>query len=252
MTASELIWLAPLALGTGWLIGAVGIGGVLLIPALTVVSGLEVRVAMATALLSFFFTGLAGTVQFQRRGSIDWPSTIPVCLAAVVCSFAGAWIGARTDVRILNATLGVIMMFAGLYTAWGRRSPEVAPFHSGHRKHAVLATIGMASGLGSGLTGVGGPALSVPLMLMAGFSPLTAVGSGQVLQVVAAFSGTLGNLRYGTVDLRVAIVVSALQAAGVVFGVRFAHGASTATLKRLVAALCALVGAVLLLRTMAM
>jgi len=243
-----LLWLAPLALGVGWLLGAVGIGGVLLIPAMAFIGGLDIRVAMATALFSFFFTGLAGTIQFQRRGSIDWKSTVPVCLAALVCSVAGAWMGSRTNALALSALLGVIMMFAGLYTAWGARLAAPAP-HAGNRHHyPVLIAIGVVSGLGSGLTGIGGPALSVPLMLLAGFSPLAAIGTGQVLQVAAAFSGTLTNFNYGTIQIGTAVVVSVLQMAGVWFGAHYAHRAAAATLRKLVAVLCVTIGAVLLLR----
>ncbi len=227
-----------------------GIGGVLLIPALSYIGGLDMRVAMATALFSFFFTGLAGTVQFQRRGSIDWNSTVPLCLTALMCSAAGAWLASRTDVSALNALLGGIMMFAGMYTAWGARLTPNVP-HPGNRHHyPVLIAIGVVSGLGSGLTGVGGPALSVPLMLLAGFSPLTAIGTGQVLQVAAAFSGSVTNFSYGTIELGTAVVVSALQMTGVWFGVHYAHGAAAATLKKLVAVLCVTVGAVLLLGTL--
>lgn len=246
------MWLAPLALGAGWLIGAVGIGGVLLIPALSFIGGLDMRVAMATALFSFFFTGLAGTAQFQRRGSIDWKSTAPLCLAALVCSVAGAWIAARADVSALYALLGVIMIFAGMYTAWGARLATHAPHAANRRHYPVLIAIGAVSGLGSGLTGVGGPALSVPLMLLAGFSPLTAIGTGQVLQVAAAFSGSVTNYSYGTIALGTAVTVAALQMIGVWFGARYAHGAAAVTLKKLVAVLCVTVGAVLLLRTAVM
>jgi uncharacterized membrane protein YfcA len=243
------LWLAPLALGAGWLIGAVGIGGVLLIPALSFIGGLDIRVAMATALFSFFFTGLAGTVQFQRRGSIDWRSTAPLCLTALVCSVAGAWLASRTDARALNGLLGLIMMFAGMYTAWGTRLNAHTP-HAGNWHHyPVLIAIGAFSGLASGLTGVGGPALSVPLMLLAGFSPLTAIGTGQVLQVAAAFSGSVTNFSYGTIALGTAVVVSVFEMTGVWFGVHYAHSAAAATLKKMVAVLCVTVGALLLLRT---
>ena len=87
----ELAWLLPIAFGVGALIGAVGIGGVLLIPALTAFAGLPIQTAMATALFTFTFTGIVGTVMFQRRGSIDWSIARPVLVTAVVFAFLGAW-----------------------------------------------------------------------------------------------------------------------------------------------------------------
>jgi len=64
-------WLIAISLVVGMLIGAVGIGGILLIPALNILGGLTIQEAMATALATFIFTGVIGTFSFQRRGSID-------------------------------------------------------------------------------------------------------------------------------------------------------------------------------------
>lgn len=70
----------------GGLIGTVGVGGILLIPALNVLAGLSTHTAMGTALFSFIFTGLLGTWLFWRHGSIDCASPFPSVWAA--CSAA--------------------------------------------------------------------------------------------------------------------------------------------------------------------
>lgn len=56
-----LLLLLLVAFLVGALIGAVGIGGILLIPALTALAGLVIHEAMATALFTFLFTGFLGT-----------------------------------------------------------------------------------------------------------------------------------------------------------------------------------------------
>ena len=66
------------------LIGTVGVGGVLMVAYLALFAGLSIHQAAATALFSFLFTGLLGTVLYQRRGSIDWRITAPVCAGAIV------------------------------------------------------------------------------------------------------------------------------------------------------------------------
>ena len=65
---------APLlALGalTGLMIGCVGIGGVVLVPAMTVGIGIPLGNAIAAALMGYVFTGISGTLIFGRSGSID-------------------------------------------------------------------------------------------------------------------------------------------------------------------------------------
>ena len=56
-----IIILLAVALIVGGLIGTVGVGGILLIPALSGLGGLTTHAAMATSLFSFIFTGLLGT-----------------------------------------------------------------------------------------------------------------------------------------------------------------------------------------------
>ena len=60
----DLAWLLVIAFSVGALIGAVGIGGVLLIPALAAFAALPIHTARATALFTFAFTGILGIAMF--------------------------------------------------------------------------------------------------------------------------------------------------------------------------------------------
>ncbi len=247
MSAYALIAAAGLLVGL--FIGTVGVGGILLVPALVYLGGLGVHAASATALFTFLFTGIVGTALYQRRGSIDWRITTPVCAGAVAFSVLGAWAASRLGARPLALVIAALVILAGVQLLRPAR-------RAGHRdgrapgERAMLLGIGAVSGFGSGLSGAGGPLFSVPVMVLAGFVPLAAVGSGQVLQIVAALSGSAGHLAYGTIDLRMAGWLTAFELAGVVAGVRLAHAVSVRTLRRLAAALCIGVGALMLWRSL--
>ena len=245
----ELAWLLPIAFGVGALIGAVGIGGVLLIPALEAFAALPIQTAMATALFTFTFTGIVGTLLFQRRGSIDWPVARPVLVTAVIFAFFGAWANSFARPKALALILAGIIIFAGVYTLATLRGLQKPVFDDRPQaKRMVLLAVGAISGFGSGLTGVGGPALSVPLMVLLGFPALVSIGVSQVIQIVAAVSGTLGNLRYGTIDFGVAAIVTVVELAGVLVGVRVAHAVDANVLRKGVAVLCLVVGGALVWR----
>ena len=64
------VLLLAVAVVVGALIGTVGVGGILLIPALSGIVGMSTHTAMGTSLFSFLFTGLLGTWLYQRHGSI--------------------------------------------------------------------------------------------------------------------------------------------------------------------------------------
>ncbi len=247
-----MVVLLAVSLAVGISIGAVGIGGILLIPALAVFGGLEVHTAMATALFTFFFTGVSGAVLFQKRGSIRWDLTVPVCIGAVAFGFLGAWANSRLDAPVLTVALAAIIVFAGAYTLRAHSQERMPAMHDSPRAQLVLLTaIGAFVGFGSGLTGVGGPAISVPVMVMFGFAPLPTIGVSQVVQIVASLSGSAANLRYGTIDYGIAVPVTVAQLVGVPLGVRIVHAVSPKPLRRAMAFICIAVGGWLAVRVFA-
>ena len=240
MTAALL---AAVAVAVGFFIGAVGVGGVLLIPALALLGGLEIHRASATALFTFLFTGLLGTWLFYRRGSMDWRMTAPVCAGSVVFSYVGAMLNSWIEPRPLALLIAAIIVFAGVYVLLPARGGERG-FRGtrGPAAQALLACVGVAAGLGSGLSGAGGALFSVPMMIALGFAPLASIGTSQVLQIVVALSGTAGNLQFGSLDFRIAAWVSAFSLAGVWLGASAAHAVSVGALRRMAAGLCIAVG----------
>jgi uncharacterized membrane protein YfcA len=85
-------------------------------------------------------------------------------------------------------------------------------------------------------------------MVLSGFPALVSIGVSQVIQIVAATSGTLGNLRYGAIDFGVAAIVTVVEVAGVLAGVRIAHAVDADVLRKGVAVLCLVVGGALVWR----
>ena len=243
--------LAAIAVAVGFFIGAVGVGGVLLIPTLVWLIGVPVHQATATALFSFLFMGLAGTWLFQRRGSIDWRVTRPVLAGALLFSYLGARVNALADASALTLVIALMVVFAGAYILLPvRRGQAGMRDGSSGSQQLLLVLVGALAGFGSGVSGAGGPLFSVPMMLVLGFAPLTAIGASQVLMIVAALFGTLGNLQYGSIDFALAAWITLFQLAGAAAGARAAHAASIAALRRLAAGLCILTGLMMLARTL--
>jgi uncharacterized membrane protein YfcA len=113
----------------------------------------------------------------------------------------------------------------------------------------TLLAIGAVSGFGAGISGAGGPLFSVPIMLISGFAPLTAIGTGMVLQVVSAASGSVGNFLFGSIDFYYAVLITIFELVGVSFGVRFAHNTNAAVLRNMAGLLCLFPGVTMLVKT---
>lgn len=236
------------AVVVGALIGAVGAGGVLIIPALNVFAQMPVQAAMGTALFSFIFTGSLGTYLYQRQGSIHWPVALPICASTLVFSYLGAVVNGNTPAALLQCILGGLIAFAGAYSLRPSQGGTQIPPHG--RSLPILLGIGAFVGFCSGLTGAGGPVISVPLMVLLGFPPLLSIAASQVIQITAGISGSVGNIVNNAVDFRMAGLIIVFEVAGVALGVHLAHSISAATLKKAVGVVCVGVGIVVLMRAL--
>ena len=71
-----------------------------------------------------------------------------------------------------------------------------------------LVVLGMITGTLSGLLGVGGGIIVVPmLVLLFGVSDLAAKGTSLLMMIPTALSGTVGNLRNKNVDIVAALLI---------------------------------------------
>ena len=133
---------------------------------------------------------------------------------------------------VLLMLVGATVVFAGWRIL--RRRSSGAERERDALEPMFLAGIGAAVGLGSALTGTGGPVLLVPLLMWWGAPVLASVGLSQAIQVPIAL---------------IAGVLSVGVAIGTVAGARIAHAVPAAYLARMVAIALVLVGAVLAVRS---
>src|SRR5690625_3602010 len=216
-------------LATGTLIGAVGVGGVLLAPLLVLLAGYEPHAAVAIASWSFLFTGIAGTYSYARRGSVDWRAVAWLVAAIIPAALAGAWVNTLFSASAVTLILAVLALGSGLRELLSR--PAGANGGGAMPSGPMLLLLGTLVGFGSALTGTGGPVLLVPLLLLFSMPPLAAVGVAQVVQLPVATFASLGYLLFGDLDLTVGTVLGVIQAVGVVMGARIAHSLPQRTLR---------------------
>ena len=106
----------PLAgLAVGLLTGFLGVGGgFLIVPALTLLAGLELPVAVGTSLLVITANSAAGLVSHLRQGEMPVGLTAAFTLSAVVGALAGVRLSSRLDAAGLRRGFALFVIAVGL------------------------------------------------------------------------------------------------------------------------------------------
>jgi uncharacterized protein len=244
---SGILAMVPLSLVillSGVLIGCVGIGGVLLVPALAYIGGVDVHLAVGSVMLSYLFAGTLGTILYARRGSITWSMMTALSIGAMPGAFLGALVVHEVPGSGVELLIGILVILSGLHAA---RTPKVVPTQRVLRS-GELVLIGLVTGFGSALTGTGGPLLLVPILVWLGQPVLLSIGLSQVIQVPISILATIGNFSFGQVDVGLALLVAVLLMIGVTIGARLAHAISAKALKRAIAWVMVGVGVLIVLQ----
>jgi uncharacterized protein len=228
-----LIAVLVAALLVGVLIGCVGIGGVLLPPALVYLGGFGFHAAAATSTWAFLFCGVAGTLSYSGRRSIDWRMAAWPGAGVVPTAIAGAWANSALPGWLLMGLLAALMVITGADALL--RSPVDDAGHTRRLGAPALLAIGAFVGFGSALTGTGGAVLLVPVLLLLRVPVLAAVGAAQAVALPIVVFATAGYVLYGSVHFALGTAAGLVGALGVVAGARIAHAAPAAALRRVVA-----------------
>jgi len=118
---------AVIALGVaaGALAGLFGVGGgILFVPALTLVVGLSQVHAEATSLLAIIPVALLGS--WRQRTTVNWRDATVVGLVSAVTAVAGAIVADVTPGRVLKIGFAVLLVLTAAQLAWRarRQSPS--------------------------------------------------------------------------------------------------------------------------------
>lgn len=101
--------------GVGFATSLVGAGGgFLVVPALALLGGLPMAVAVGTSLLVIAMQSTSGLVAHLFTVSLDWPVVLAVTAAAILGSFLGSALVGRIHERWLRKGFGIFVLLMGV------------------------------------------------------------------------------------------------------------------------------------------
>lgn len=221
-------------------------------------STLAIRLAFGTSLAVIIPTMISGALAHHKRGAVDWQAAIPMGIAAIFGGLAGGMAASHIPGSVLRLFFAVFILIMAARMIWQlRECPVCEPRGS----MIWYLAIGFIIGILSGLTGLGGGALLVPiLVILLGYPIHRAVGSssaclifssaGAVVAYIISGLGVPGLPPYslGYVDLLTFTILAITTIPLARLGVRCAHSCSGRNLQILFAGLMVIISVLMLVQ----
>jgi len=215
------IWVALPIIGLmgGFLSGLLGLGGgVILLPLLTFVGRVPLKLATGTTLIQIFIAAAIGMLPHYRQGRVDSKAGILLGVSGIAGGFIGSLLSVQLSVRSLQfiylfvVALAMILLFIPLKL-------EDKNYKKGNFNKALGMTIGFGVGILAGLLGVGGGFIIIPLMTYFLKIPLRVAIGTSLLIILISSLGTLGaKFKIGHVDLLITLLVISGSVIGAFLG----------------------------------
>ena len=117
----------------GFLVGiATGLvgagGGFLIVPALNLLGGLPMAIAVGTSLLVITMKSFAGLGGYLFSVQLNWPIVLAFTATAIAGSFAGVAFAGRVPERALRKGFGIFVLVMGAFVLIQELPPLIASF----------------------------------------------------------------------------------------------------------------------------
>ncbi len=281
--AGFIIGMTVLGALVGYASGLFGVGGgFMLTPLLIVLYRIPAGIAVGSGLAQMIAVGLGTARRHASKGYVDGRLTGFMAIGTVVGTAIGKFIMQRLSgmgkitlwghtTPLVNLTLNCIFIVLLVSVAirffrssgeenegplehaplrWPTLLPVALPISGVAQISLVSLSLGgLLIGVISGLLGIGGGVVLIPLLVFGYGIPLrTAIGTSGMLVFVSALAGTAQYAADGLVDLGIVLPLMLGATLGVQVGAWHSHRLHTAHLQRAFAWLVLLVAGIVLVR----
>ena len=181
----------------GFTSGLLGVGGgfimvpvqFFLLTSLGIDPTTAIRVAFGTSLAVILPTAISGTIGHKRRGAVLTEPTVFMGISGIIASFIGGTLASNIPGEYLKIIFGVLVLVAATWMLVAKY-----PEHGSEPKKGILKylIIGFIAGILSGLLGIGGGVILVPILsILMGFSMHRAVGTSTAVLIFTSLGGII-------------------------------------------------------------
>jgi uncharacterized membrane protein YfcA len=192
--------------GAGFASGLLGVGGgFIMVPvsywiilAMGISPDIAIRIAFGTSLLVILPTAISSTWRHNKKKAIRWKTALILGPCALVGAVVGATLAAHISGKILEIGFGGLVLAVALWMGLGLMPKLRGGDEELREKFGLVVACGFPIGVVTGLTGLGGGALIVPMLVLALNFPMhIAVGTSVASIIFASLGGTVGYIING-------------------------------------------------------
>ncbi len=247
--APTLIINLLIGLIAGVMAGMFGIGGgVVIVPALILLSGFSIVTANGTSLAALLLpVGILAVISYYKAGLIDIKVSGLVAFGLIIGVIIGSHIALNIPLTSLKFIYGLFL----LYVSWNFMKPvelwrkyirkeEIKPEEKKEISHTdyklyFFPLVGVVAGVLSGLFGIGGGLVIVPVLIaFLGMDTKRAVGTSLgALLLPVTLPGVLIYYNAGQLNVSYAVMVASGLVLGALIGAKITISLPSLTVKRI-------------------
>jgi hypothetical protein len=235
-------------------------GGVFIIPGLTLFLGVPIHSAISASLIAVVATSTTAAAAYVREDLSNMRLGMTMETMTVAGALVGGFVGAALSKGVLSVVFGSVMIAVSIYLVVAKRTVQAPLAHGadlgvlGHsyydrnlqkvvsyrvRRLPVGMGVSGVAGAISGLLGVGGGFLKVPVMVLGmGIPVRAAVSTSSFMIGVTACASSAVYLSRGLIDPAVAVPVVLGTTVGAYFGSKLTLRVRSSVLTLLLAVVC--------------
>jgi uncharacterized protein len=203
-------------------------GGMLYVPILQWL-GFPVKVvAIPVGLLLNGLNTFFAFIPYAREGLVDFRGGLPAAVAALVLAPVGAWSVSYIPQQTLLLLFALAVAVAGLRSLMSTdstdstdKSERPKPLMPARGRLFIGAAVGGFAGFTGGLLGIGGGFIIAPMLMETGYPAKEAAATTAFIVTFSSFSGFMGHMAEGRIDLVLAAVAIGAVVVGSQFGAWF-------------------------------
>ena len=177
-----------------------GVGAAFILIPVFLALGIPLLTAMSTALLLNSVAMIFASISYAREKLIVFKAAIPILIAATILSPLGARTAEHLPESLLKWLFVGFLVFAGSMMLFYRAKER--KIESSTKKSVGYGVgVGSLAGYLGGLLGVGGGNIIVPVLVWLGFNPKKAAATTAFIVIFSSFSGFLGHVSLGNINL---------------------------------------------------